>query len=153
MSKILSKYDNNLDKAWYDSSNIIYSECDDNDNALKTVRVTFKDGRTYQYNNVNVNDYLMFRESESQGKTFNSYLKQYECVKIENKNIEDINKELEELLHPSEECKVTLSENKLTIIDNEKNEHIYEIDEKYSDIFAQVFSILDVKFLIKNESI
>ena len=36
-----------LDRIWYDSSNILYSECDDKLNELKTLRVTFKNGATY----------------------------------------------------------------------------------------------------------
>jgi len=44
MGKIISKYENDLDKCWFESSNVLYSECDDKNNQLKTVRITFKDG-------------------------------------------------------------------------------------------------------------
>ena len=63
MSKIKSFYCNDVDKVWYDSSNVLYSECDDITDGLKVLRVTFKNGRTYQYYDVNVHDYLLFREN------------------------------------------------------------------------------------------
>ena len=54
MGKIYKLYENKLERAWYDSSNIVYSECDDIENELKVVRITFKDGRTYRYEGVDV---------------------------------------------------------------------------------------------------
>lgn len=98
MGKILSKYQDNLDKAWFDSSNVLYAECDDNDNSLKTVRITFKDGSTYEYKDVNVTDWLLFREDASNGKAFFKYIKKYDFEKKDKLNTEDIKKELEYLL-------------------------------------------------------
>ena len=49
-----------LDRLWYDSSNVFYSECEDGDSAKKVLRVVFKNGATYQYSDVDVNDYVMF---------------------------------------------------------------------------------------------
>ena len=91
-------YENNLDKTWYDSTNILYSECDDIVDSLKKVRVYFSTGRVYEYKDVNVNDYLMFREGLSQGKSFNKYLRKYECERIEDCNINDIKEQLELIL-------------------------------------------------------
>lgn len=85
MSKIKSFYKNNVEKVWYDSSNILYSECVDLVNQLKTLKIVFKNGSMYQYNNVNVNDYLLFRENDSQGKAFFKYIKPYECIKLDGK--------------------------------------------------------------------
>jgi hypothetical protein len=99
MSKIKSLYENNLDKVWYNSSNILYSECDDIENGYKIVRVTFKNGRTYQYYDVNVNDYLMFREDLSQGTAFNKYIKKYKCERIGDSSVEYIQDELKKLLN------------------------------------------------------
>jgi hypothetical protein len=67
-----------LDRVWYESSNILYSECDDNVNSLKTLRVTFKNGATYEYSDVDVNDYLMFLNGGldgSNGKALNKFIK------------------------------------------------------------------------------
>lgn len=98
-----------LDRAWYNSSNILYSECDDNLNELKTLRVTFKNGATYQYSEVDVNDYLMFMYGGldgSNGKALNKYIKpkcKYE--RLSDKNVNEINEEMEKLLKEQVEKK------------------------------------------------
>lgn len=97
MSKIKSFYCNDVDKVWYDSSNVLYSECDDITDGLKVLRVTFKNGRTYQYYDVNVHDYLLFRENASQGVALNKFIKQYKCERIDDLNVDDIQSELEKL--------------------------------------------------------
>lgn len=98
MSKIISKYQDNLDRAWYDSSNVVYSECIDKEGELKTVLVTFKNGSTYKYSGVIVSDYLSFREDPSQGKALNRLIKQYECEKVEARDVESLKEEMEQLL-------------------------------------------------------
>lgn len=121
MSKIYNLYTNDVDKSWYDSSNVLYSECDDNEGQLKTVRVTFTNGRTYQYENVKVNDYLLFREDVSQGKALNRILKQYDTKRIEDIDVEGIKNELESLIHPQEEkIEVNIEGKKVNILQNEK---------------------------------
>ena len=81
MSLIYKRYDEEkkVDHAWYESSNILYSECVDNVDDFKTLFVVFKhkDGtnETYRYDNVHVADYLRFRNSESQGKALNMFIK------------------------------------------------------------------------------
>lgn len=119
MSKIINYYNNknHIDKTWYDSSNVIYSECDDIQNEMKNVRITFKDGSTYEYHDVNVNDYVMFREDSSQGKSINKYIKKYEFEKIDKKDVNELNEELESLL---KRCSEIEKENVITIIDDEK---------------------------------
>lgn len=101
MSKIFSFYSKNnsgidTEKTWYASSNIKYSECVDNDNALKTLRVVFNNGTQYQYEKVNVFKYLMFRDADSQGKALNQYIKPegYEYKKIEDSDLDGLEKEL-----------------------------------------------------------
>ena len=75
-----------VDHAWYDSSNVVYSECEDKVDELKVLRVVFKNGATYIYKNVNVNDYLMFMAGGldgSNGKALNKFIKgkcEYERV-------------------------------------------------------------------------
>ena len=97
MSKIWSYYNNKLDKAWFDSSNVKYCECVDNDNEFKTLRVVFNNGSKYEYKNVSVQDYLLFREDASQGKAMGKYIKakKYEYERLDNVDIEAIDKELE----------------------------------------------------------
>lgn len=104
MGKIISKYENDLDKCWFESSNVLYSECDDKNNQLKTVRITFKDGTTYEYYDVAVQDYLLFRESASSGKGFFKYIKNHEFTKLEEKkDVEQIKEQLKVLLEEAME--------------------------------------------------
>lgn len=91
-----------LDRAWYSSSNIIYSECDDHENDYKTLRVTFKNGACYEYYKVSVQDYLMFMYGGldgSNGKALNKFVKanQYEYKRIDDSDLNLINEELEKL--------------------------------------------------------
>lgn len=97
MGKIYNLYENDVDKTWYNSSNVIYSECDDISDGLKVLRVTFKNGRTYKYSDVNVNDYLLFRESVSQGKALNKYIKQYANERVSDLDVDGLMEELKKL--------------------------------------------------------
>lgn len=93
-----------LDRAWYSSSNIVYSECDDHENDYKTLRVTFKNGACYEYYKVSVQDYLMFMHGGldgSNGKALNKFVKanQYEYKRIDDNDLSLINEELENLIN------------------------------------------------------
>ena len=76
-----------IDRVWYQSSNIVFTECLDNPDSLKTLTVTFKNNRRYRYDDVDVNDYVMFMHGGldgSNGKAFNKYIvSKYKGVKIE----------------------------------------------------------------------
>lgn len=91
-----------LEKVWYDSTNIFYSECDDTPNALKTLRITFKNGQQYEYHDVDVHDYLMFRSGGidgSVGKAFYKFIRnKYEFKKLANNDLEKLMEELNSLL-------------------------------------------------------
>lgn len=97
MSKLFSSYNGILDKCWYKSSNIIYSECDDKDKELKTLRIVFKNGRTYEYYNVDVNDYVLFKSSPSQGNAFVKYIRKYDCKRLDDSDVSLIEQELNEI--------------------------------------------------------
>lgn len=93
MGLIISKYNNEelIDECWYDSSTIYYSKCYDNKDDYKDIEVTFKDGRTYKYFKVIVQDYLLFREGGldgSQGKALNSFIKKYQFEKMDKIDIQ-----------------------------------------------------------------
>ena len=96
MSKIFNFYVNDIDKTWYQSSNIKYSECIDHDNDLKTLKVVFNNGTQYQYKKVDVQNYLLFRDASSQGKALNEYIKPkgYEYEKMENADMQSLEDEL-----------------------------------------------------------
>ena len=111
--KKLNIYDDNekIDKAWFDSSNIVYAECKDNKDELKTVTVVFSTGSKYVYYGVDVNDWIKFRESDSQGKALNMFISKkdkdtkkpiYEYRRLEDINVNEINEEYNKLTTPKE---------------------------------------------------
>lgn len=87
------------DKAWFDSSNIVYSEFVEDPNKNEgDLYVTFKNGATYKYKNVQITpDYVMFKHGGlegSHGKALNAHIKpKYEFEKVDNR---DVDKLLEE---------------------------------------------------------
>ncbi len=99
---IFRKYDEkeHIDHVWYQSSNIVYSECLDTINELKTLTVIFKNGKRYQYKEVDVNDYVMFMHGGldgSNGKALNKFIKnKYECEKLDDVSTDYAEKLLEE---------------------------------------------------------
>lgn len=95
MSKLFNYYVNDVDYTWYNSSNIKYSECIDKDGELKTLNIVFSNGTQYQYVGLTVQDYLLFRDSDSQGKALNKYIKAkgYEFKKLDDANLDEINSE------------------------------------------------------------
>lgn len=149
-----NKYENDLDKSWYDSSNVFYSECDDHDNDLKTVRVTFSNGRTYEYEKVNVTDYLMFRNSPSQGTAFNQYIRKYENKRIEDRDMNLLNEELNNLLNPQTEEEIThvhLS-NRIIITDKDNNVVMDErINAEEKQLLRIVFNHLNIRYKEDND--
>lgn len=90
-------YDNKIDYTWYNSSNVLYSKCIDNVDALKTLIVVFNNGATYQYEDIPVQEYLAFREHESQGKSLNEIVKKggYSYTKLDSSNVEVLKEEYE----------------------------------------------------------
>lgn len=124
MAVVVNKYENNIDKTWYDSSNIVYSECIDNVDDYKDLFITFKDGRTYHYKDVTVQDYLLFREDVSQGKALNKHITKkidkkpvYKFERLENKDLGVLSEEREKLLLEKE---MLLVENSKINNDEEK---------------------------------
>lgn len=128
MSIIISKYKDKLDKCWYDSSNVLYSQCVDNENDFKDLQIVFKDGRTYLYQNVNVNDYVLFKTDVSQGKALNKYiLKKYKGLRLSDTNLDMLFEEKEKLLEEKKD-KTELDENPLYHIityDKEQKVELY----------------------------
>ena len=88
-----SRYFNQEDHVWYNSSNIVYSKCYDTSNSMfKTLKIVFKGGRTYVYKDVDVKEYMLFKTAESNGEAFNKYIKKYGGVKIADTNMEELGK-------------------------------------------------------------
>ena len=68
-----------IQKVWYDSSMIVYSEMKENElENIGDLTITFKNGSTYVYMDVSFEDYLVFiggGTDASQGKTLNKIIK------------------------------------------------------------------------------
>ncbi len=99
-----------LDRVWYDSTNVFYSECEDIVDDYKILRVVFNNGATYEYKNVDVNDYVMFVRGGldgSNGKALNKYIKpKCECERIEDLGKEKLTEELNRLLEEKKQKKL-----------------------------------------------
>ena len=106
-----------MDKAWFDSSNIYYAECDESDTQFKTVRVIFKNGAIYQYEQVKVFDWTMFKNAESQGKKLNELFKKagYKYEKIGTANIEELQDEY--VFRSGKGYTLYINDGKLTLMD------------------------------------
>lgn len=93
--------DEKLQKIWYESSMILYTEMKEDEYENKgNLTVTFKNGATYIYFDVLFEDYLVFiggGTDASQGKALNKVIKnRYEYKRIDDRNIEEILTELNE---------------------------------------------------------
>jgi hypothetical protein len=92
------------EKAWYESSNIFYSEfVEDADKNEGDLFVTFTNGATYKYKKVQIApDYLMFKHGGlegSHGKALNAHIKpKYEFEKMESKNVQELTNEREQTI-------------------------------------------------------
>ena len=140
MAKKFSFYENgdpSVERCWYDSSNVIYSECIDYENKPKTLKIVFSNGTQYQYNDVNVNDYIVFKNDISQGKALNRLIKEkkYEYVKLENADLNAIEEEL------------FFRSNKGFYIENNKDEGYFEIKNSNNEsVFKLTNSLEDGYF-------
>lgn len=101
------KYLNNRDHCWYDSSNVLYSECYDNNGPTKNIKVVFNGGRTYMYHDVTNDDYIAFRMAESNGKALNSILKRYECARLMDTDLAVLEEKKNSFINESQEVMET----------------------------------------------
>lgn len=142
-----------MDKAWFDSSNIYYAECDESDTQFKTVRVIFKNGAIYQYEQVKVFDWTMFKNAESQGKKLNELFKKagYKYEKIGTANIEELQDEY--VFRSGKGYTLYINGGKLTLMDyQDVIKYTMELPEEsvVNDIKSMLESIGNV-VRIKNE--
>ena len=102
MAIIYNKYVNCIDHTWYDSSNVVYSECYDNSEEKKTVKIVFKGGRAYIYTDVLVEDYIMFKNSDSNGVAVNTYIvKKYKdtCKRLPDIDMNELEEKKENFIN------------------------------------------------------
>ena len=132
-----------MDKAWFDSSNIYYAECDESDTQFKTVRVIFKNGAIYQYEQVKVFDWTMFKNAESQGKKLNELFKKagYKYEKIGTANIEELQDEY--VFRSGKGYTLYINDGKLTLMD-------YKDVIKYTMELPEESVINDIKSMLES---
>lgn len=113
--------DNKVDKAWFDSSNVYYAECDESDTQFKTVRVVFKNGSQYQYEHVSVYDWTLFKNSDSQGKKLNELFKKagYAYSKLDNADLAALEEEYS--FRSGNGYSLCINDEKLSLMDNKDN--------------------------------
>lgn len=132
-----------MDKAWFDSSNIYYAECDESDTQFKTVRVIFKNGAIYQYEQVKVFDWTMFKNAESQGKKLNELFKKagYKYEKIGTANIEELKDEY--VFRSGKGYTLYINDGKLTLMD-------YQDVIKYTMELPEESVVNDIKSMLES---
>jgi hypothetical protein len=151
MLKFSYYIDNKVDKAWFNSSNIVYGECDESDTQYKTVRIVFKNGSTYQYENVLVADWVTFKNAESQGKALNEHFKKagYKYQRIDDANLNAIEEEYVERTGCNFIFKVNGNTNQLNIFDNKDN-IIYSMEYPGEGVTRDIKGLLEkLNYVIK----
>lgn len=94
-----------VDEVWYESSNVLYSKFVENkDDNYGQLYVTFKNGATYHYKEVDMpTDYLLFKSGgidNSQGKTLNKQIKgKYEYERVSDEDVSELMGRLDKIKH------------------------------------------------------
>lgn len=131
---VYNKYLDNQDYTWYDSSNVIFSKCYDNpDSSSKTLKIVFKNGRTYIYKDVDINDYLTFKTAQSNGQSVNtSIVKKYKGVRISDTDVDKLTKLKDDFIESEKNISETQMKDLVYKVDyDEKNsEFILKIGDK-----------------------
>lgn len=99
----------------YDSSNILASKLNIKTNDLTII---FKQGKQYLYENVGTTDYMRFETAESQGKVFNSHIKQYPNKQLAQINPSDIEQEIN----------LVKNQEQLLLIENKRQQLIHHME-------------------------
>ena len=145
MLKFSYYIDNVIDKAWFDSSNVVYAECDESYDQYKVVRIVFKNGSTYQYHDVLVSDWVSFKHADSQGKALNEYFKKpgYKYERIEDRNLEELESELNDKMDYDFNLVVDNENNLLSLVDNKVNEEKYSMPYPGEEITNSIKGLLE----------
>jgi len=88
---LVKKEENNIVECLYSSSNILKSIYNTKSNELTII---FGSSRSYTYYGVFFDVYILFENAESQGKIFNTYIKQHESIRNNDVDADVIRKEI-----------------------------------------------------------
>ena len=136
--------DNVMDRAWFDSSNVIYGECDESNTQYKTVRLVFKNGLRYQYNDVLVADWVSFKNADSQGRVLNKYFKEpgYKYERLDNVDLDKLNEELENKMGYEFVLCFDTDSQVLTLIENKSGVEKYKMACPDSNVALSIKDML-----------
>ena len=95
-------------KVWYDSSMFYFTKMTENETENNgDLTVVFKNGATYVYKDVKLEDYVLLvagGTDGSNGKALNKLIKpKYDYERVENTNFEDLEKELDKIIMSEKE--------------------------------------------------
>lgn len=113
--------DNQIEYNWYESSNIVYSECRHHKN-LRELMMVFKSGAVYTYPEVTTRDYLKLKKcvkEGSAGKSFNEFIKKggYDYKKLGEVDLDEIDKREDDYLRAKKENVKPNIESIISIVD------------------------------------
>lgn len=151
---IYNKYINNEDYVWYDSSNVIFSKCYDNNQTTKTLKVVFKNGRTYVYKDVNAGDYICFKTSPSNGKAINDFIiKKYKGVRITDTSVDKLNEMKEQFINEEKEFVEQPLSNLLYHIEANKETGEFRLKMNNTTIYSGIENQVSIFNLLKSMNI
>lgn len=117
---------NHVEICYFDSTNIVKSYYYPK---TSTLNIVFNTGKVYEYNDVSNIDYGIFKESESQGKIFNTTIKKKNGVLLTEEDIKIINEELKKINDNERENFIQLAKIKMSKFIESDNIERYMIDE------------------------
>lgn len=139
-------------KAWYDSSMFCFTRAVEHPNAnLVDLYVTFKNGWTYKYKDVKLEDYVLLLsgfEQSSHGKTLNKVIKpNYEFERVDNIDTNDIWQEYNELVRKEKEEEIDIT--KTYFISGHRDITDNEFELNYQEALNELVSeVPDCKFVV-----
>ena len=139
-------------QAWYDSTMFIYTKAVEKENTNNVnLFVTFKNGWTYKYKNVKMEDYILLLsgfEQSSHGKTLNRVIKpNYEFERTEDMDVNNIWNQYNKL--KEEESQKTTDISKTYFISGHRDITENEFELNYQESLNQIVSeIPDCKFVV-----
>ena len=141
--KIYSKYENSQEFCWYDSTNVMFSKFYDNQGSSNVLKVIFKQGQTYLYKDVDANDYVMFRDADSNGSAFSKYIiKKYSPTRIQDTDMGKLDKMKEKFISENQELQEAKVSELTYVIEysDETGEFVLRLKDKviYSGVEGQV---------------
>lgn len=139
-------------KAWYDSSMFCFTRAVEHENAnLVDLYVTFKNGWTYKYKDVKIEDYILLLsgfEQSSHGKTLNKVIKpNYEFERVDNMDTNNIWEEYNDIVKKEKEEEIDIT--KTYFISGHRDITDNEFELNYQEALNELVSeVPDCKFVI-----